>query len=186
LVARIAAHSRYELRYEVVTSRELHVDVCPCRAHLIPQPHEPVVREHDPHRDDREDQNEDGHSRLPNRQCLLLNALLFPQHFAEQLTRIEAQCTRQFGELDDVDAALAAFDLRDVRMRALQSLRQASLRQSGLHSRLRKNGTQHTMFATAQCLHGALRFRERMYKRTCSCSHYRSMRTLRPLLPEWK
>src|ERR1051325_11520096 len=55
--------------------------------------------------------------------------LLFRQHFAEQLTRIEAQCTRQFGELDDVDAAFAAFDLRDVRMRALQPLCQSSLRQ---------------------------------------------------------
>jgi hypothetical protein len=46
-------------------------------------------------------------------------------------------------------------------MRALQSLCQTSLSQAGLHSRLCQNGTQHTVFATAQCLHGALRFQER-------------------------
>src|SRR5688572_11118156 len=83
------------------------------------------------------------------------------QHFSEQLQRIDAQRAGQLRELDDVDAALAAFDLRHVRMRALQPFREPSLRQPGLHPRLRENGTQHTVFATAQCLHGALRFQER-------------------------
>ena len=53
LVGGVALHRGDQLRHQVVPARELHVDVAPCRAHLVARSDEVVEHDHDG-RDDEE------------------------------------------------------------------------------------------------------------------------------------
>src|ERR1700722_17984727 len=84
------------------------------------------------------------------------------EEFCEQMLRFQAHDTRDFDELDHIDAPLACLDTPDEGVRSLQARRQVALRQASLLAALDQNVNQGAVTFGTQGLpqrrlrHGAL------------------------------